>query len=118
MLSLSCDAYEGARRAFFILNPTTTDEDWEGWLGKHTSDTIRGFDDFAALSYVCSKALKVHAEIPDDIREFIAYSMGYFEAMEIMIMPQWLGQSVSSFAPKHIPRMHRKQANNESQFED
>ena len=111
------DPYEAARRAYFIINPEHTDEDWKSWIDANTTDLGRGFDKFHDLSLICQCALALDMDIASDLREFLAFADGYFQGAERIVRPAWVAQPVSPHVPNHFPRYRLQQLDERSQFE-
>lgn len=84
MKYISCNPYEGARRAFLCLNPHATDADWEDWCEENVR---RGIEDKAALVALASTchacAAKIGDTLDSDVLRQICYAAGYFEALLI-----------------------------------
>lgn len=116
-VELSADPYEGARRAFFVLDPSATDEGWSHWISKYTDDAVNSFDSFTALSGICRKAAEILPDSEGEIHKLIAFALGYFEAMELVTSAAWTAQPTSAHVPKHFERQRLKLVNRETQFE-
>jgi hypothetical protein len=116
-MKLIADPYEAARRAYFLLNPAETDEAWERWVGMHTTEIERGFDDFGALSLFCQRALDANPELEIGLRKSLTYAVGYFNGAEQIVKAAWLAQPASPHVPKHFARYRLQLVDGRSQFE-
>lgn len=116
MNELSGDPYAGARRAYQALNSTANDTDWETWLIKHAAQTGDRFDDFSAFASLCRKA-STSGILEIGIAEHIAYSAGYFEAMQSLITSLLRSLPISACIPHHQERIRARLVNPDAQFE-
>ena len=117
MTQLSYDPYEGASRAFFVLYPNLTGEDWERFLRRRDDDANGELDNFKALGWLCRQASCSGVAMDPDAREKVAYAVGFFEAMHMVISSLVDALPISGLVPPHLPRHRRSLMNAASQFE-
>ena len=84
-IPLACDPYEGAYRAYQLLNPSATGQDWEVWVAGVGRCTNGHFDYFAAYGSLCHRALGEVSDLEPSISRMLNYSVGYFNAMESVV---------------------------------
>lgn len=80
MKNLSGNPYEGARRAFFILNHNSNDEDWENWQDRIPCKKL--IDLALPFAELCRTALELDFDTNRYDRELIIYSVGWFESIQ------------------------------------
>jgi hypothetical protein len=117
MSDLSGDPYEGARRAYSVLYPDRTTQDWEDWVTASNKSANGDFDNFGAFALLCREATRSGVAIEICIAEQIAFSAGYFEAMKMVVSSLLERLPIAGCIPHHQERYRRSQVNPDAQFE-
>ena len=117
MSELSGDPYEGARRAFMVLNPDTTDQDWEGWITENAKQAQGEFDNFEAFARLCRSAISSGIIMEAEVTQLICYAGGYFEGLASMFSSLLNAMPTSGCIPQHERRHARSLVIASAQFQ-
>ncbi|GAB5349689.1 hypothetical protein [Alteriqipengyuania sp. 357] len=106
-IPLAYDPFEAANRAYHLLNPDSTGEDWERWVGGTARRANGHFDDFAAYAALCDDALEEVSDMEPATTRMLSYSAGYFDLMESVITGLIDILPTSAHMPHHMDRYRR-----------
>lgn len=120
MTELPFDPYTGAHRAFYLVYPNATEEDWDIWATQNVTDEAGQCDNYRAFAELCREAVGPSKREVRAISEEIAAALGYFESRAGIVEALIATQLASSSVPAHFKR-YKEQAfppNALSQFDD
>lgn len=103
-IPLACDPFAAANLSYQLLNPTSTGEDWEHWVGGTARCANGHFDYFTAYGNLCHRALEAVSDMDPSTTRMLSYSAGYFDAMESVISGLIDVLPTSNFMPHHMDR--------------
>lgn len=120
MNKLPFDPYTAAHRAFYLVYPNATEEDWDIWATLNVTDEAGQLDNYRAFADLCRQAAGPSKREERAISEEIAAAHGYFESRAGIVKALIATQIASSSVSAHFKR-HKNQAfppNVLGQFED
>lgn len=100
---VSADPYEGAIAAYRALNPKATGQDWEDWTQDTYFNPKAQFDNFGAFAALCRDAT-TSAALSEGDRKLVAYAVGFFEAMNLVISGMRDAMPTSAHVFSHFER--------------